>query len=70
MDSGSAVRTFWRDLRAGLARLNARLAENPLDDDAVFVARPGASEGRDDAERRIAEARSARLREPGVRPPM
>ena len=73
MDKRSAVRSVWRDMRAGLARLNALIADHSADDDAVFVAPPRTSERRDradDAERRIAEARNARLGDSGVRRPM
>jgi hypothetical protein len=62
MDSRSAVQNIWRAARGGLARLNQSLAEAQLPDDAVFHVPARGLERRDDAERRIAEARKARLR--------
>ena len=64
MDKRSPVETFWRAARGGLARLNQLLSEGDAAEGAVFIAPPRATErrDRDDAERRIAEARNARHR--------
>jgi len=62
MENRSAVQTFWRAARDGLARLNRILAEADPGDDAVFHVPPRGPERTDDAERRIAEARKARSR--------
>jgi hypothetical protein len=62
MDNRSAVRSLWRAARGRLARLNQLLAEAAPPDDAVFFAPPPTPARPADAERRIAEARNARMR--------
>ncbi len=64
MDNRSTVQTFWRAARGGLARLSRLISEGDPADQAIFFAppRPPERRERDDAERRIAEARKARLR--------
>ncbi len=64
MDNRTAVQNLWRAARGGLARLNQLLSEGDQADDAVFIAPPRTPERRDldDAERRMAEARKARIR--------
>ena len=57
-----SIQNLWRAARGGLARLNQILVETAPCDDAVFSAPPRGSERTDDAERRIAEARKARMR--------
>jgi hypothetical protein len=61
MDNRSAVHTVWRAARDGFARLNQMLAETDAPDDAVFRAPSRGPKRTNDAERRIAEARKARL---------
>ena len=72
MNTHSAVQTFWRAARGGLARLNQLLAEGDAAEESVFLAPRQAPErrGREDAERRIAEARDAGLRESKGRRPI
>jgi hypothetical protein len=65
MDNRSAVQNLWRAARDRLARLNQVLADAEPDDDAVFHVRARGPERGDDAERRLAEARKARLRKSG-----
>jgi len=60
MDNRSAVQSFWRATRDGLARLNQILAEADTAEDAVFQTPPRGSGRTADAERRIAKAREAR----------
>jgi hypothetical protein len=62
MDNRSAVQSLWRAARGGVARLSQRLATREPVDDAVFQAPWRGPERNDDAERRIAEARKARIR--------
>jgi hypothetical protein len=62
MDNRFAVQNLWRAARDGLARLNQILAEAEPADDGVFHVPARGPERKDDAERRIAEARKARLR--------
>jgi len=61
MVNRSAVQNLWRAARGGLARLNQLLSEAEPADDAVFHAPPRGPDRRDDAERRIAEAREGRI---------
>lgn len=62
MDNQFAVQNLWRAARDGLVRLNQILAEAGPADDAVFDVPARGPERRDDAERRIAQARKACLR--------
>ncbi len=62
MDNRSAAQNFWRAARGGLARLNQLLSEGDPDDESVFRTPPRLADRTDDAERRIAEARKARIR--------
>ncbi len=62
MDNRFAVQNLWRAARDGLVRLNQTLVEAEPADDAVFHAPRRGPERTDDVERRIAEARKARLR--------
>jgi len=61
MDNRSAVQNLWRAARGGIARLNQILVDAAPPDDAVFHAPPRGPDRRDDAERRIAEAREGRI---------
>jgi hypothetical protein len=60
MESRAAASSLWRAARAGFARFNQLLAEVDLSDDAVFQTPPRTTQP-DDVERRIDEARQARL---------
>jgi hypothetical protein len=62
MDNRSAVQGLWRTALNGLARLNQLLAEDNPADGSIFRSLPHGSERAADTERRIAEARKARLR--------
>ena len=62
MNNRGAVQMVWRAARGGLVRLNQILRETGAADDAVFYAPPpGGPKRATDAERRIEEARKARL---------
>jgi hypothetical protein len=58
----SSAQNLWRAARDGIARLNQFLAGGDSADDAVFQAPSRETKRTDEAQRRIAAARKARIR--------
>ncbi len=62
MDNQSGAQSFWRAACGGLSRLHQLLSVGDPDDESVFRTPPRGTDRTNDAERRIAEARKARMR--------